>query len=84
MESGISCILSHCAVISSTPVPHNASIHHAIYLTVDWLFSNHWAHAPGWNPFLSLYITSSMSIPDHSTAHAVLYLHIQQAMLYIC
>jgi hypothetical protein len=41
MKSGISCILSHCAVTSLTPVPCNASICYALSLAVDWLIFNH-------------------------------------------
>jgi hypothetical protein len=84
MKSGISCILSHCAVTSLTLAPHDASIHPAICLAVNWLILNHHACAPGWIPFISLYIISSISILDCSTASAVLYPHGQQAMLYIC
>jgi hypothetical protein len=43
-KSGISHILSHCAVTSMTLAPCNASIHHALSLAVNWLVPNHHTH----------------------------------------
>jgi hypothetical protein len=71
MESSISHVLSHCTVMNLTPAPCDAFIHCTLSLTVNWLIFNHHAHMPGRIPFICLYITSSISIPDCSTTCTV-------------
>jgi hypothetical protein len=58
--------LSHCAVISLTPAPHNASICCPLSRAVNWLVFNHHACAPGQLPVICHVDTNLNSLHHHS------------------